>query len=79
MGWISNRFQRNPSKWGKPISEAKRRAPLRKIVRVIRYRDNMFDSDFVELECGHRVRAYGDLRARCTQCAAETASVRDEV
>ena len=70
MGWITNRFdQTGRAKWGKPISPEKRRAPLRKIVAVIRYRHGMFDSDFVELECGHRVSAYGDLRARCVECA----------
>ena len=71
MGWISTRFMRNRAKWGKPISEEKRRAPLRKIVRVIRSRESLFDSDFVELECGHQTRAYGDLRARCVECLGE--------
>lgn len=68
MGWISKRFSQNRYKWGKTISEEKRKAPLRKIVRVIRYREGLFDSDFVELECGHQVRAYGDFRARCVRC-----------
>jgi hypothetical protein len=69
MGWITNRFQQTGwAKWGKTISAEKRKAPLRKIVAVLRYRESMFDSDFVELECGHKVRAYGDLRARCVEC-----------
>lgn len=69
MGWISDRFQREGrAKWGKPMSEEKRRAPLRKIEHVIRHRRSMFEPDFVELECGHQVSAWGDLRARCTKC-----------
>ena len=69
MGWISKRFNSTGrSKWGKPISEEKRRAPLRKIVRVIRGRQGLFDHDYVELECGHPASAYGDFRARCVKC-----------
>ena len=69
MGWIAKRFQQTGrAKWGKTISAEKRKAPLRKITTVLRHRDSMFDSDFVELECGHQVQAYGDLRARCVQC-----------
>jgi hypothetical protein len=68
MGWISKRFSQNRSKWGKTISEEKRRAPLRRIVHVIRARESLFDSDWVELECGHQVHAFGDIRARCVKC-----------
>lgn len=68
MGWISKRFMNNRAKWGKTISEDKRKAPLRKIVHVIRARESLFDGDFVELECGHQVTAYGDHRARCVEC-----------
>ncbi len=69
MGWITERFQQTGrAKWGKPISEEKKRAPLRKITNVIRYRDTMFEPDFVELECGHQGSAWGDLRARCVAC-----------
>lgn len=72
MGWIAHRFgTQNRYKWGKPISAEKRRAPLRKIVHVVRYRASMFDADRVELECGHEVDAYGDIRARCVRCLAE--------
>lgn len=74
MGWISSRFQRNGgAKWGKPVSDEKRRAPLRRIARVVRYRESLFDADLAELECGHRVLAYGDLRARCVECLHGTA------
>ena len=68
MGWISKRFNQNPAKWGTPISEKKRKAPLRKIMWIVRGRQNMFDSDLVHLECGHQVYAYGAARARCTKC-----------
>lgn len=72
MGWISRRFnQTGRSKWGPTISPDKRKAPLRKIVRVIRMRESLFDHDLVELECGHQVIAYGDVRARCLYCLKE--------
>jgi hypothetical protein len=51
MGWISSKFQRTGrAKWGKTISEQKRKAPLRKIVGVVRHRGGMFGSDAVALE-----------------------------
>ena len=68
MGWISNRFAQNRYKWGRPVSEEKRRAPLRAIVVVLRGREGLFDTDWVELECGHRTSAYGDHKARCVDC-----------
>ena len=72
MGWISDKFQREGrAKWGKPISADKRRAPLRKIVAVVHGRTSLFDSDLVELECGHTARAFGDLKARCVKCLRE--------
>jgi hypothetical protein len=67
-GWITKRFGQNRAKWGAPISAEKRKAPLRKIVHVIRTRQSLFDSDYVELECGHTAYAYGDVRARCLDC-----------
>lgn len=75
MGWISDRFARSPYKWGAPISAEKRRAPLRRIVGVIHSRVSLFDSDFVILECGHEVHAYGDVRARCVKCLAQAEAV----
>lgn len=71
MGWISKRFARSRAKWGRTVSEEKRRAPLRRIVRVIRSRETMFGDDLVALECGHEAYAYGDLRARCVACLRE--------
>ena len=67
-GWISKRFMRSRAKWGAPMSEEKRRAPLRRIVEVIRPRMGMFDADRVVLECGHEAYAWGDVRARCVPC-----------
>jgi hypothetical protein len=70
-GWITRRFHSTGrAKWGRPVAEAKRHAPLRRIAQVLRPRASMFDSDWVELECGHQVAAYGNLRARCTKCGA---------
>jgi hypothetical protein len=72
MGWISKRFAtQNRYKWGKPISQEKRRAPLRKIAYVIRHRTSLFDHDRVMLECGHEAVAFGEIRARCVRCLEE--------
>jgi hypothetical protein len=69
MGWITQKFQRTGrAKWGKTISDEKRKAPLRKIVAVLRYREGMFDCDTVEFECGHTGLAWGDKKGRCTKC-----------
>lgn len=69
MGWISKRFAtQNRYKWGAPMSAEMRRAPLRKIVAVLRHRDGLFDHDWVALECGHEGRAHGEYRARCLHC-----------
>lgn len=71
MGWISKRFMRSRAKWGRPVSEDKRTAPLVSIAYVIRHRQGRFDHDFVKLECGHEAIAYGRLKARCTGCVKE--------
>lgn len=71
MGWFSKRFMRNRAKWGKPISEEKRRALLRRIAVFIRRSDSLFDTHYVELECGHRTSCYGETRARCVECLRE--------
>ena len=72
-GWISKRFMRNRAKWGAPIASEKRRAPLRRIVVVLRHRGGMFEPDRVVLECGHEADAWGDLRARCVRCLQDAA------
>ncbi len=71
MGWISDRFMMSRAKWGKPVSEEKRRAPLRPIAYVIKGRNGLFDADLVMLECGHTAHAHGDHRARCVDCLRE--------
>lgn len=73
-GWISRRFMRSRAKWGRPISQEKRMAPLRRIVAVIRHRRGMFEADRVVLECGHEADAWGDLRARCVACPPNAGS-----
>jgi hypothetical protein len=71
-GWISARFMRSRAKWGAPMSEEKRRAPLRRITYVIRHRAHMFEADRVVLECGHEADAWGDQRARCIACGGDS-------
>lgn len=68
MGWISKRFMRSRAKWGRTMAEEKRRAPLKRIMGVIRHRNGLFNSDRVVLECGHEVDAWGSERARCVAC-----------
>jgi hypothetical protein len=71
MGWIHERFkQKGYAKWGRPVSPEKLRAPLKKIVRTVRYAGSLFDTSSVELECGHVVEARGQIRARCVKCGA---------
>jgi len=42
---------------------------LRKIVKRIRYGENMFDRDYVLFECGHEGEAtIGAIRGRCKKC-----------
>lgn len=43
-------------------------APLRKIVNVIIYYSNIFQPNRVLLECGHETNAWGQVRARCSEC-----------
>jgi hypothetical protein len=61
-------MMRGRVKWGRPVAEGKRRAPLRKIVGIVRHRNGMFDSDRALLECGHEAEAWGTVRARCVAC-----------
>ena len=57
---------------GDMISDAKRGAPLRKIVGIIRHGEGMFDRDRVELECGHETSSNATYRARCAACKKST-------
>ena len=70
MGWIADRhmkqggsINRNPAK--------QRKGPLRQIVAILRVGKGMFDSNWVELECGHQVSSNGTYRARCNHCRRE--------
>ena len=68
MGWISERHMKQGGSLNRH-PEIQRRGPLRKIVKVVRERDTIFGAQRVELECGHRISAWGDYRARCDQCS----------
>lgn len=46
----------------------KRKGPLRKIVRHLTYSGNIFQSERVELECGHQANSWGGTRAICVEC-----------
>lgn len=47
----------------------RKRGPLRVIVAVLRHGRDLFDVDWVQLECGHIEWAtMGARRAVCTQC-----------
>lgn len=70
MGWIHERHMRHGGSLN-ARPEKQRRGPLRRIVAVLVHGD-MFAGDWVQLECGHRVRAWGQRRSRCPQCAAKT-------
>ncbi len=80
MGWISKKFTQNRYKWGRPISEEKRRAPLRRIVGWIRHPNGLFDDARVILECGHEATTWGTQRARCLTCLqnAENRAMEDD-
>lgn len=69
MGWISERHMRRGGSIGGRTG--KHKGPLRKVIRVLRHSTNMFESDFVELECGHTGRGYGGVRARCRKCGKD--------
>jgi hypothetical protein len=66
VGWISDRHMKNGGSLysGGP----KRKGPLRKIVKTLRVGTTIFESDRVELECGHEGRSWGGEKAICTQC-----------
>lgn len=69
MGWISARANKTGTSLysGGP----KRKGPLRKIVKTLRVGTTIFESDRVELECGHEGRSWGGERAICTQCGKD--------
>lgn len=69
------------SKWGQSMRQrhngfvhsARKSAPLRKIIKVVRAGDNdLFGSgDKVLLECGHEVYSKASYKARCLRCGRE--------
>lgn len=66
MGWITERCHRTGTSIGGRTG--KHKGPLRKVTRVLKHSTNLFESDFVEMECGHQGRGYGGARARCREC-----------
>ena len=49
----------------------KHKGPVRKIVGHINgdAKTDMFNPPLVQLECGHSTHSWGQLKARCRQCA----------
>ncbi len=69
MGWISKRKMETGHGIGSYNKNSpKHGAPLRKIVEVLRVTSNMFEQDYVILECGHKTHSNGAFRARCVEC-----------
>lgn len=72
MGWISDRHMRQ----GGSIGGRRRRvypkdgAPLRRVVSIVTPSRSLFDAAIALLECGHRAKSWGGLRARCPWCKA---------
>lgn len=72
MGWIHNRHMRSGGSIGPGgLSERKKRAPLRRVVGVLRGQDSIFSVAWVKLECGHEGPSWGGVRARCVRCKEE--------
>lgn len=65
MGSLANRYAKGGGPRPRP---ARWKGPLRAIVRRLTYSTNIFDSERVELECGHITRSWGGMRARCREC-----------
>ena len=53
------------------MAKKKKKGPLRKIIRVIRFSNNIFEPAQVELECGHETTSWGIYQAICSQCGKE--------
>lgn len=66
MGWITERCHRTGTSIGGRTG--KHKGPLRKVTRVLKHSTNLFEADFVEMECGHQGRGYGGARARYREC-----------
>lgn len=68
MGWISKRHMQRGGSIGTGPAGGKHKGPLRRITRVLKESESMFDPSFVEMECGHQGISYGGVRARCAAC-----------
>lgn len=68
MGLSSRHQQGAVRLGGKQISKEKEGAPLRKIVATLRHGTDLFDRNYVELECGHTTSSNATYRARCADC-----------
>lgn len=72
MGWISDRHMRSGGSIGPGgLSARKKGAPLRKIVRIINPANSIFETAWVEFECGHEGSAWGGVRGRCIKCKGQ--------
>lgn len=71
MGWIHERHMRSGGSIGG--RKGPHKGPLRAIVRYLRLARSLFDTDWVEMECGHQGPAYGGprKRARCAECGKQ--------
>lgn len=69
-GWIHARHMKSGGSLNSnPKNNGSHKGPLRRIVRVITCRLNIFTPDWVEFECGHEGSATcGALRGRCVKC-----------
>lgn len=73
MGWISDRHMRDGGSIG-PGSAAKNanKGPLRKVVRTLRTSTSIFETSWVEMDCGHEGPSWGGSKARCRRCLKES-------
>lgn len=55
---------------GGGIGNAKKGAPLRKIIAIVVSYGNIFAQDLVLLECGHKTSSNAIYRAHCPSCKA---------
>lgn len=75
MGWIHKRHMENGGSIGGNASKTREAAryPLRDIVAILRWSDNMFAPNRVLFSCGHEGTAWGDSRGRCRECPPKDA------
>ena len=58
-------------KRGPGVRKGKRLGPMRRVVRVLRFPDGIFDTYHVEFECGHKGHVWSDTMAHCRKCLAK--------